>query len=193
MCDVCECDDEYDDNKKDKIRPILFEKPDVLTDEGKKKFLEKAKNQTIENYKNELRSKTEDELTEKAMEEAAKELGVSIDELSNPRRLGLRRYFRDKNKVTYTEEQINYYVQKISEIQKRQNTIIELMTTKEKHLIMDKSHTRNAVVTEYLHLEKLKCRFLDIITCAYTGNAEAQDVVNIEGSKFTTADKSLID
>ena len=174
-------------DEKDVIRPYLSKKPDVLTEEGKKEFLEKAKNRTIENYKDELRSKTEDELTDKAMEEAAKELGISVDELMNPR--GRRNRFialgeRD-NKPKYTEEQVNFYKERIISIQKRQNEIIELMSNKEKHLIMDKNHTRSAVVTEYLHLETLKCRFLDILSAAYIGKAGCQEIVDYEGSSFT--------
>ena len=174
-------------DEKDVIRPYLSKRPDVLTEEGKKEFFEKAKNQTIENYKDELRSKTEDELTDKAMEEAAKELGISLDELVNPR--GRRNRFfalreRDNN-PKYTEEQTHFYEERVASIQKRQNEIVELMSNKEKHLIMDKSHTRNAVVTEYLHLETLKCRFLDILTAAYTGKSGCQDAVDHEGSSFT--------
>ena len=180
----------YEDEtcEKDVIRPYLSKRPDVLTEEGKKEFFEKAKNQTIENYKDELRSKTEDELTDKAMEEAAKELGISLDELMNPR--GRRRNpfvtlgERD-NKPKYTEEQVNFYRERIISIQKRQNEIIELLSNKEKHLIMDKNHTRNAVVTEYLHIETLKCRFLDILSAAYIGKAGCQDTVDYEGSSFT--------
>ncbi len=174
-------------DKKDVIRPYLSKKPDVLTEEGKKEFLEKAKNRTIENYKNELRSKTEDELTDKAMEEAAKELGISIDELMDPRgRRYSRNIFRERdNNPKYTEEQIHFYEERIVSIQKRQNEIIELMSNKEKHLIMEKSHTRNAVVTEYLHLETLKCRFLDILSAAYTRKAVCQEAVDYEGSSFT--------
>ncbi len=175
-------------DEKDVIRPYLSKRPDVLTEEGKKKFFEKAKNQTIENYKDELRSKTEDELTDKAMEEAAKELGISVDELMNPRGRCRNRFIalgeRNKN-PKYTEEQVNFYKERIISIQKRQNEIIELLSNKEKHLIMDKNHTRNAVVTEYLHLETLKCRFLDILSAAYIGKAGCQDAVDYEGSSFT--------
>ena len=160
------------------------EKIDVLTEDGKKKYLEEEKKRILERYQNEIRYKTEEDLTNQASKEVAKELGISEEELANPRGRETFRGFRD-NKVNFDPVEVENYVNRIKDIQSRQNEIIDNMIDKQTLITMAKNNTRNAVVTEYLHLEVLKARFLDIVTAAYTKRPEHIEIVDEEGQTFT--------
>ena len=163
-------------------------KVDITTEEGKKAYVENIKKHIKDDYNRQVEANLKRELTKGAVEEAIKELGISKEEYDNEFEKDKERFFRRHgcgDEPVASKETVEEYLKKIRLVRDEQDKILDQMCNKDDHILLDKNNLRNAAVTEYLKLENLKCRYLDIISGIFLGRGGHLNVVNHEGTTFT--------
>lgn len=162
----CACEDEMDSCPSTKL--------------SKEEKLERYKKHLEENLKRKLERIEFDKECDKIRKEFEKDHADELDKIKKSTEL---RYAEDDDeseaKSALSEDEINNLKSRYKEYEARQEEILDIATTFEK-LLATPSDQMNAMVDEYISLEKLKLILVDRIRAALLGMR-----VNLSCDKFS--------